>query len=168
MQNPYKNLDRALYFSRNQVFCLKTSSSYPTFPYFLLKLCARFLLTNVYKSMCRIFLNLFRSWIINKNIKNECVKTRSFALHNYYYQIIAKSDPKKQFYINHASHLKSKIYICYYKIKLAYCFANILNCTILHFSREISNDYDSRSIFCFFFSLQVSNFKYNLIFFIFS
>ena len=42
---------------------LKTvmSSNYPTVQYFLLKLRARFLLTNVYKSMCGIFFILFRS-----------------------------------------------------------------------------------------------------------
>ena len=33
-----------------------TSSNYPTVQYFLLKLRTRFLLTNVYKSMCGIFL----------------------------------------------------------------------------------------------------------------
>ena len=37
---------------------LKTlkSSNYPTVQYFLLKFCTRFLLTNVYKRMCGIFL----------------------------------------------------------------------------------------------------------------
>ena len=38
-----------------------TSSNYPTVQYFLLKLCTRFLLTNVYKSVCGIFFILFRS-----------------------------------------------------------------------------------------------------------
>ena len=32
-----------------------TSSNYPTVQYFLLKLCTHFLLTNVYKRVCRIF-----------------------------------------------------------------------------------------------------------------
>ena len=42
---------------------LKTlaSSNYPTVQYFLLKLCARFLLTNAYKRVRGIFLILFRS-----------------------------------------------------------------------------------------------------------
>ena len=38
-----------------------TSSNYPTVQYFLLKLRTRFLLTNVYKSVCGIFFILFRS-----------------------------------------------------------------------------------------------------------
>ena len=33
------------------------SSNYPTVQYFLLKLCTRFLLTNVYKRLCEIFFN---------------------------------------------------------------------------------------------------------------
>ena len=33
-----------------------TSSNYPTVEYFLLELCTRFLLTNVYKRVCGIFL----------------------------------------------------------------------------------------------------------------
>ena len=33
-----------------------TSSNYPTVQYFLLKLCTRFLVTNVCKSVCAIFL----------------------------------------------------------------------------------------------------------------
>ena len=37
-----------------------TSSNYPTVQYFLLKLCTRFLLTNVYKSVWDFFI-LFRS-----------------------------------------------------------------------------------------------------------
>ena len=46
-----------------------TSSNYPTVRYFLLKLCTRFLLTNVYNRVSGIFLILFRSWVINKNVK---------------------------------------------------------------------------------------------------
>ena len=54
---PYKNLDKALSFLRNQVFCRAlTSSNYPTGQYFLLKLGTRFLLTIVYKRVCGIFL----------------------------------------------------------------------------------------------------------------
>ena len=30
--------------------------------------------------MFRIFFILFRSWVINKNVKNECVETRSFLI----------------------------------------------------------------------------------------
>ena len=54
---PYKNLDKALkpgILSEN----LKTltSSNYPTVQYFLLKLRTHFLLTDVYKKVCAIFL----------------------------------------------------------------------------------------------------------------
>ena len=38
-----------------------TSPNYPAVQYFLLKLHTRFLLTNIYKSMCEIFHILFRS-----------------------------------------------------------------------------------------------------------
>ena len=38
-----------------------TSSNYPTVQYFLPKLCTRFLLTNVYRKVYRIFFILFRS-----------------------------------------------------------------------------------------------------------
>ena len=38
-----------------------TNSNYPTVQYFLLKLRTRFLLTNIYKVVCGIFLILFRS-----------------------------------------------------------------------------------------------------------
>ena len=50
---------------------LKTwmSSSYPTVQYFLLKLPTSFLLTNVYKRVCGVFLILFRSGVICKNFK---------------------------------------------------------------------------------------------------
>ena len=44
-----------------------TSSNYPAVPDFLLKLRTRFLLTNVYKIVCGVFLILFRSWVICKN-----------------------------------------------------------------------------------------------------
>ena len=53
------------------------SSNYPTVHYFLLKLCTRSLLTNVYKRVSGTFFILFRSLVINKNVKNECVETRS-------------------------------------------------------------------------------------------
>ena len=54
-----------------------TTSNYPTVHYFLLKLCTRFLLTNVYKRVCGMFLILFRSWIICKNLR-RLVSTHSF------------------------------------------------------------------------------------------
>ena len=44
-----------------------TSSNYPKVHYFFLKLCTRFLLTNVYKRVCEIF------WVICINLKNTLV-----------------------------------------------------------------------------------------------
>ena len=41
-----------------------TSSNYPTVQYFLLKLCTRFLLTNVYKRVPGIFFILFRFCVV--------------------------------------------------------------------------------------------------------
>ena len=53
-----------------------TSSNYHRIQLFLLKFCTHFLLNNVYKSMFGICF-MFRSWVINKNIKNKCAETRS-------------------------------------------------------------------------------------------
>ena len=72
---PLRKLDKALLFSRNQVLCLKiwklwrapTTLEFPDFCWFLLEFCTRFPLTNVYKRMFEIFLNLCRSWVICKN-----------------------------------------------------------------------------------------------------
>ena len=52
-----------------------TSSNYPTVQYFLLKLRTRFLLTNVYKSVCGIFLILFSCL---QKIKKDLVSAHSF------------------------------------------------------------------------------------------
>ena len=78
----YLNLDKALLFPRNQAICLKNRKLWraPTttkFNIFLLKCCTRFLLNNVCKRTFGIFFILLRSWVINKNAKNECVQTRS-------------------------------------------------------------------------------------------
>ena len=54
-----------------------TRFNYPTVPYFLLKFCTRFLLTNVYKKvcgMCFIFLDLE----LFAKIKKDLVSTHSF------------------------------------------------------------------------------------------
>ena len=48
--------------------------------YFLLKFCTRILLNNVYERMLGIFFILFRSRVIDKNVKNLCVETRSFLV----------------------------------------------------------------------------------------
>ena len=57
-----------------------TSSNYYKVYHFLLKFCTRFLLNNVCKRIFGIFFILFRSWVINKKVKNECVETRSFSI----------------------------------------------------------------------------------------
>ena len=54
-----------------------TSSNYLTVQRFLLKLCTRLLLTNVYKRVCGIFFILFRLEISGK-IKKKLVSTHSF------------------------------------------------------------------------------------------
>ena len=79
----YLNLDKALLFPRNQIFCLKNwklwrASTTIKFNIFCWKFCTRFLLNNAYKKVFRIFFILFRSQVINKNVKDECVETRSF------------------------------------------------------------------------------------------
>ena len=51
-----------------------TSSNYPTVQYFLLKLRTRFLLTNVYKRVCGIFLFYLDLELFAK-IKNDLVST---------------------------------------------------------------------------------------------
>ena len=57
-----------------------TSSSYPTIQYFLLKFRTRFLLTNVYKRVCKISYILFRSWVIFKNKKRPGFYTLTFHI----------------------------------------------------------------------------------------
>ena len=48
-----------------------TTSNY----HFLLKFCTRFLM---FTKGCSGFFILFSSWVINKNVKNECAETRYF------------------------------------------------------------------------------------------
>ena len=78
LQIPYKNLDKALSFLRNQVFCRAlTSSNYPTGQYFLLKLGTLFLLTIVYKRVCGIFLFCLDLELFAK-IKKDLVSTHLY------------------------------------------------------------------------------------------
>ena len=56
-----------------------TSSNYPTVEYFLLKLCTRFLLTNVYKGVCGIFLFCLDLELFSK-IKKDLVSTHLFFI----------------------------------------------------------------------------------------
>ena len=60
---------------------LKTSrsSNYHKVKYFLLKFYMLFLLNHVYKRVFGISQILFRSCVINKNVKSKCVETRYFS-----------------------------------------------------------------------------------------
>ena len=81
----YLNSDETILFPRNQAFCLKNWKLWwvpatAKFNIFLLKFCTRFLLNNIYKRTVGNFFILFRSWVIIKNVKNECVENRSFVI----------------------------------------------------------------------------------------
>ena len=72
MQNPIQKLRQSsIVFKKSGILSenLKTltSANYPAVQYFLLKLCTRFLLTNVYKRVWGIHFILIRSWVICKN-----------------------------------------------------------------------------------------------------
>ena len=74
MRNPiYKFRQSSIVFEKPGFSSAKlktlTCSNYHRVPYFLLKLHTRFLLTNVCKSMFRIFKILFRPWVSCKNKK---------------------------------------------------------------------------------------------------
>ena len=71
----YLNLDKTPLFPRIQVICLK---NWKLWQYFLRKFWTRFLLNNLFEMVFGIFFMLFRSWVINKNAKSECVETKSF------------------------------------------------------------------------------------------
>ena len=82
MQNPIQKLGQSsIVFEKPGILYenLKTltSSNYPTVQYFLLKLRTRFLLTNVYKRVCRIFLFCLDLKLFAK-IKKDLVSTHSF------------------------------------------------------------------------------------------
>ena len=74
---------------------LKTlmSSNYPTVQYFLLKLCTRFLLTNVYKRGCGILLDLE----LFAKIKKDLVSTHSLFTLLLITQDLNKTSPVKVF-----------------------------------------------------------------------
>ena len=82
MQNPIQKFKQSsIVFEKPGIFSenLKnlTSSNYPTVQYFLLKLRTRFLLTNVYKRVCGIFLFYLDLELFAK-IKKDLVSTHSF------------------------------------------------------------------------------------------
>ena len=79
----YANLDKALLFTRNHIICLKNWKLWqaPTtvkFSIFCWNFAHVSYLMMSTKGCSEFFFILFRSWVIIKNVKNECVKTRSF------------------------------------------------------------------------------------------
>ena len=97
MQNPIPELIQKFIIYKKPGFLPQkskalTSSNYHRIQYFLLKICTRFLLTNVYKRVFGISFILFISRAINKNVKNECVETRSF----YFLQITQDLNKNKK------------------------------------------------------------------------
>ena len=82
----YLNLDKGLLFPRNRVICLKNWKLWRApittkFNFFCWNFAhVSYLMSTKGCVVCEIFLILFRSWVINKNLKNECVETRSFLI----------------------------------------------------------------------------------------
>ena len=79
----YLNLDKAILFSKNPVICVKNWKLWraPTstkFNNFCWNFAHVFYLTISTNWCSWFFCILFRSWVINKNVKNECVETRFF------------------------------------------------------------------------------------------
>ena len=85
MQNPIQKFRQSFAFEKPGILSenlkILTSSNYPTVQYFLLKLCTRFLLTNVYKRVCGFFLFCLDFELFAK-IKKDLVSTHSL-LHFY-------------------------------------------------------------------------------------
>ena len=79
----YPNLDKPLLFPRKQAICLKNWKLWraPTtleFNIFCWNFARVSYLTMSTKGCSGFFFILFRSWVINKNVKNEFVETRTF------------------------------------------------------------------------------------------
>ena len=89
----YLNLDKTLLFWRNQVTWQAPNTI--KFNIFLLNFCTCFLFNNVYERVFGIF--FFRSWVINKNVKNECVESSFFIFANNTRSKQNKKNPKHSF-----------------------------------------------------------------------
>ena len=78
----YLNLDKALLFPRNQAVSgkLKILTSSTKFNIFCWNFAHVSYLTISTEGCSGFFLILFRSWVTNENIKNECVESRSFLI----------------------------------------------------------------------------------------
>ena len=90
-----------------------TSCNYPTVQKFLLKLCTRFLLINVYKRLSGFFFILFRSWIINKNVKTPGFYALVFWAIGVL-QLFVVQSVTSNFKINHSFLIKSFFLKCQY------------------------------------------------------
>ena len=82
MQNPIQKFRQSSIFFEKPGILSKnlktlTSSKYPTIQYFSIKLSLHMFPT--YQRL-QLFFILFRSWVINKNVKNECVETKPFYI----------------------------------------------------------------------------------------
>ena len=80
----YLNIDKALLFLRNQAICLKNWNLrwVPTTTKFDI-ICWNFAhisYLTISTKGCSGFFILFRTWVIYKNLKNDCVETRSFLI----------------------------------------------------------------------------------------
>ena len=83
MQNPIPKFRQSSIISERPEYLSEklktlTSSNYHRIQYFLLTFCTRFQVYNAYERVFGIFFILFRSQVIDKNVKSECVETWSF------------------------------------------------------------------------------------------
>ena len=103
MQNTTQNFRQCSIVSRKPGILSKnlkpfTSSNYPTVQCFLLKLCSRFLLTNVYKRVSGIFFISFKSWVICKNLKRAGFYKLGFYHHRHSPGIFPEQSKSKSSY----------------------------------------------------------------------
>ena len=81
----YVSLDKALLFPKNQAMCLKNWKLWraPTtteFYIFYWNFAHVSYLTVSTNACSGFFFILFRSWVVNKNVKDECVETKPFLI----------------------------------------------------------------------------------------
>ena len=81
----YLNLDKVLIFPRNQAICLKNWKLWRAATTTKFNICCWNFADVSYLAMSTggcsgFFFILFRSWVINKNVKNECAETRSILI----------------------------------------------------------------------------------------
>ena len=76
MQNPIPKLRQTSIISKKPGFFVWKIENFDTFAEIL----HTFSTCNVCKMVCGVFFILFRSWGINKSVKNKCVETKSFSI----------------------------------------------------------------------------------------